>query len=207
MPADGVVLVSQHCAADESLLTGESVPVSKSTNAQDNTVHAGSFVVRGQGLARVTATGQRSQIGRIGQSLNELTSGTTPLQAQTAQLVQRLAVIVLLMCIELMLNAVNLNFIDFIVAPLFVSMRGLMPSIKHCCDQLAANRQRWDSLMEAKLLAWSPGTGGKPGTRAVQYHRNRAAIPFRNFRTGCPSCCGMIFEAAPAFCGHPERDY
>ena len=102
--ADGPLLSVNNLQIDESLLTGESVPVNKSTNVQDNTVHAGSFVVRGQGLARVTATGQRSQIGRIGQSLNELTSGTTPLQAQTAQLVQRLAVIVLLMCIGMVLT-------------------------------------------------------------------------------------------------------
>ncbi|MEY4733294.1 MAG: hypothetical protein RLZZ464_1360 [Pseudomonadota bacterium] len=102
--ADGKLLSANTLQIDESLLTGESVPVSKSTNAQDNTVHAGSFVVRGQGLARVTATGQRSQIGRIGQSLNELTSGTTPLQAQTAQLVQRLAVIVLFLCIGMVLT-------------------------------------------------------------------------------------------------------
>ena len=102
--ADGPLLSVNNLQIDESLLTGESVPVNKSTNAQDNTVHAGSFVVRGQGLARVTATGQHSQIGRIGQSLSELTSGTTPLQAQTAQLVQRLAVIVLLMCIGMVLT-------------------------------------------------------------------------------------------------------
>jgi P-type Ca2+ transporter type 2C len=102
--ADGQLHSANNLQIDESLLTGESVPVNKSTNAQDHTVHAGSFVVRGQGLARVTATGQRSQIGRIGQSLNELTSGTTPLQAQTAQLVQRLAVIVLFLCIGMVLT-------------------------------------------------------------------------------------------------------
>jgi len=102
--ADGQLLSANTLQIDESLLTGESVPVSKSTSAEDHTVHAGSFVVRGQGLARVTATGQRSQIGRIGQSLNELTSGTTPLQAQTAQLVQRLAVIVLFLCIGMVLT-------------------------------------------------------------------------------------------------------
>jgi Ca2+-transporting ATPase len=102
--ADGQLLNANNLQIDESLLTGESVPVNKSTDAQDNAVHAGSFVVRGQGLARVTATGQRSQIGRIGQSLGQLTSGTTPLQAQTAQLVQRLAIIVLVLCITMVLT-------------------------------------------------------------------------------------------------------
>ena len=102
--ADGQLLNANNLQIDESLLTGESVPVNKSTDDSDKAVHAGSFVVRGQGLARVTATGQRSQIGRIGQSLGQLTSGTTPLQAQTAQLVQRLAIIVLVLCITMVLT-------------------------------------------------------------------------------------------------------
>jgi Ca2+-transporting ATPase len=102
--ADGQLRTANNLQIDESLLTGESVPVNKSTDEQDNAVHAGSFVVRGQGMAQVSATGQRSQIGRIGQSLSQLTSGTTPLQAQTAQLVQRLAVIVLLLCIAMVLT-------------------------------------------------------------------------------------------------------
>ncbi|MGV0960954.1 MAG: cation-translocating P-type ATPase [Limnohabitans sp.] len=102
--ADGQLHSANNLQIDESLLTGESVPVNKSTDGRDKAVHAGSFVVRGQGLAQVTATGQRSQIGRIGQSLNALTSGTTPLQAQTAQLVQRLAVIVLFLCIAMVLT-------------------------------------------------------------------------------------------------------
>ncbi len=102
--ADGRLLSAHNLQIDESLLTGESVPVNKSTAEQESGVHAGSFIVRGQGLAEVTATGQRSQIGRIGQSLNQLTSGTTPLQMQTAQLVRRLAIIVLALCIVMVLT-------------------------------------------------------------------------------------------------------
>ena len=102
--ADGQLHSANNLQIDESLLTGESVPVNKTSNEPDSNVHAGTFVVRGQGLAQVTATGQRSQIGRIGQSLNELTSGTTPLQAQTAQLVRRLALIVLILCIGMVLT-------------------------------------------------------------------------------------------------------
>ena len=59
--ADGQLLSANNLQIDESLLTGESVPVNKSTTEPDAAVHAGSFVVRGQGLAQVTATG--SQMG------------------------------------------------------------------------------------------------------------------------------------------------
>ena len=102
--ADGRLLSANNLQIDESLLTGESVPVDKSTAEQASAVHAGSFIVRGQGLAEVTATGERSQIGRIGQSLGQLTSGATPLQTQTAQLVRRLAIIVLVLCVVMVLT-------------------------------------------------------------------------------------------------------
>ena len=82
VPADAVLLQCQDLQADESTLTGESVPVRKV--AWDNRVgsgaqrpggddlpqvFSGSLVVRGSGLAEVTAIGPRSEIGKIGQSL------------------------------------------------------------------------------------------------------------------------------------------
>ena len=82
VPADAVLLQCQDLQADESLLTGESVPVRKiardaSAGARAHRpggddlpeVFSGSLIVRGTGLAEVTATGALSEIGKIGQSL------------------------------------------------------------------------------------------------------------------------------------------
>eukprot|EP01032_Pedospumella_encystans_P007794 gene7794-9302_t len=108
--ADGQLLSANNLQIDESMLTGESVPVSKQAHTSDtpansqNTVQAGTFIVRGQGVARVTATGQRSQVGQIGQSLNQLMVDTTPLQQQTASLVKVLASIVLVLCLVMVLT-------------------------------------------------------------------------------------------------------
>ncbi|PUE33847.1 cation-translocating P-type ATPase [Limnohabitans sp. Jir72] len=102
--ADGQLLSANNLQIDESLLTGESVPVNKATTEPDAAIHAGSYVVRGQGLAQVTATGSRSQIGRIGQSLGQLSPSNTPLQTQTARLVQLLALIVLVLCVVMVLT-------------------------------------------------------------------------------------------------------
>lgn len=78
VPANALLLESQ---ADESLLTGESVVVRKRPAVDDETaesrpggeelpvVYSGSLIVRGRGVAQVTATGPRSEIGRIGQSI------------------------------------------------------------------------------------------------------------------------------------------
>jgi len=105
IPADAVLLESHDLQADESTLTGESVPVRKIAR-DDRTepgphrpggddlpfVFSGSLVVRGSGMAEVTATGTRSEIGRIGQSLATLETEPPRLQAQTRRLVRLFAV-------------------------------------------------------------------------------------------------------------------
>jgi len=100
VPADAVLIEAQDVQTDESLLTGESVPVRKL--ARDKTalqaaqrpggddlpyVFSGSLVVRGSGLAEVIAIGAHSEIGRIGQSLSSLKTEAPRLQAQTRKLV------------------------------------------------------------------------------------------------------------------------
>jgi len=101
VPADALLLEVSNIEADESLLTGESVPVRKAlattgTDAGDARpggdgsayVWSGSLIVRGTGLARVLATGARTEIGRIGKSLDAVESAPTPLQIQTRKLVK-----------------------------------------------------------------------------------------------------------------------
>ena len=106
VPADAVLLQSQDLQADESTLTGESVPVRKIAR-KDHAgsearrpggddlpeVFSGSLIVRGTGLAEVTAIGALSEIGKIGQSLVALETEPPRLQAQTRQLVRLFAVV------------------------------------------------------------------------------------------------------------------
>ena len=106
VPADAVLLQSQDLQADESTLTGESVPVRKiarNDHAGSEVrrpggddlpeVFSGSLIVRGAGLAEVTAIGARSEIGKIGQSLAALETEPPRLQAQTRHLVRLFAVV------------------------------------------------------------------------------------------------------------------
>ncbi len=100
VPADAVLVQAHDLQADESLLTGESVPVRKiaadgipANRARPGGddlpfVYSGALVVRGSGLAHVVATGPRSEIGKIGQSLRALETEPPRLQVQTARLVQ-----------------------------------------------------------------------------------------------------------------------
>jgi P-type Ca2+ transporter type 2C len=104
VPADARLLDVTDLEADESLLTGESVPVRKTAAGSDTpdarpggddspNVWSGSLIVRGNGLARVIATGARTEIGRIGKSLSALESAPTPLQIQTRKLVKIFAIL------------------------------------------------------------------------------------------------------------------
>jgi Ca2+-transporting ATPase len=104
IPADAVLLQGAEVQVDESLLTGEPMPVDKvvapsdrpgEPAAPESALFSGTLLVRGQGLARVTATGRHSEIGRIGQALCSLTSETSPLKQQMARLVRLLALLAL----------------------------------------------------------------------------------------------------------------
>jgi Ca2+-transporting ATPase len=106
VPADGVLVGGSQLQVDESLLTGEAVPVRKivasgepatARPGGDDTpfVYSGTLVVAGQGTARITATGARSEIGRIGTALGTLEAERSPLQKQTAKLIRTLALLAL----------------------------------------------------------------------------------------------------------------
>jgi Ca2+-transporting ATPase len=103
VPADAVLRGAQDLRIDESLLTGESLPVRKCAAEGEPPpaqpggddlpfVYSGTLVVGGQGVAQVVATGSRSAIGRIGLSLGTIDTEQPPLQRQTRRLVQVVAV-------------------------------------------------------------------------------------------------------------------
>jgi Ca2+-transporting ATPase len=102
VPADGMLVEAGHMEVDESLLTGESVPVSKALGGKDieaarpggdggRNLWSGSLVIAGAGLMRVVATGARTEIGRIGTSLAAVEAASSPLQTQTRRLVRLFA--------------------------------------------------------------------------------------------------------------------
>jgi Ca2+-transporting ATPase len=104
VPADAMILECRELMADESLLTGESVPVRKSARPDGPApgarpggddlpfVYSGSLIVRGTGTAEVVATGPRSEIGQIGQSLAAVERESPRLHAQVRRLVRLSAV-------------------------------------------------------------------------------------------------------------------
>ncbi len=96
--ADGVLMEAHELAVDESMLTGESLPVTK---AAGDPVYAGTLAVSGQGLAQVSAIGRHTEMGRIGASLDELDPETSPLRRQMDRLTRRFAALGLLLSLGL----------------------------------------------------------------------------------------------------------
>ncbi|MDF2984336.1 MAG: cation-translocating P-type ATPase, partial [Devosia sp.] len=103
VPADGVLVAAAHLAIDESLLTGESVPVDKSVSPTEappatNRVFGSTLVVNGHGMARVTETGARTETGKLGASLASIVPEETHLQRATGRLVRVFGILALFVC-------------------------------------------------------------------------------------------------------------
>jgi len=109
VPADAVMLSGNLLSVDESLLSGESVPVRKKPwdgrleidrpGGDDLPfVFSGTLVVKGQGITQVRSTGPRTEIGKIGKALQILQPEDTNLQQQTGKIVRNFAIIGLSLC-------------------------------------------------------------------------------------------------------------
>ena len=109
VPADALLLMSNALQVDESLLTGEAAPVRKAAGDGQPAaarpggddlpwVYSGTLVVQGQGVARVTATGPRTEIGRIGKSLQALRPEPSPLQRQVRRMMWAFALLGAVLC-------------------------------------------------------------------------------------------------------------
>lgn len=108
IPADATYISGQNLKVDESLLTGESVPVHKGIpdingsgekSRPDVALFSGTLVVAGSAYARVTATASNSEIGKIGKSLSDIKPEAPRLQAQIRDFVRLFAIIGLSLCI------------------------------------------------------------------------------------------------------------
>ncbi len=110
VPADALLRRGIHLSTDESLLTGESVPVTKAPSGEATTLDApggddlpsvfsGTLVTKGQGVAEVVATGARSELGKIGSALERVQPEPTLLQKETRRLVRVFATIGLIGCL------------------------------------------------------------------------------------------------------------
>lgn len=138
VPADAILLSSLNLSVDESLLTGESVPVRKMSSEQMTEmcrpggddlpcVYSGTLVVQGQGIARVQATGIRTEIGKIGKALQTVEIEETSLQKETGRLVRNLAIFGLSLCalVVIVYGLTRGSWLDGVLAGITLAMATL----------------------------------------------------------------------------------
>lgn len=145
IPADGVLLSGINLMVDESLLTGESVAVRKSERPTEVVggpsgrtggealpfVYSGTLVIQGTGVARVTATGEASEIGKIGRTLREIRLERTRLQKETDAIVRRLAIAGLSVCVIIVIaySLTKADWIEGLLAGITLAMAVLPEEI------------------------------------------------------------------------------
>ncbi|MFO1239031.1 MAG: cation-translocating P-type ATPase [Sphingomonadaceae bacterium] len=92
IPADATILSNNDLHVDESLLTGESFPVTKDVET-DPAVYSATLAVRGGAICEVTATGPGSRLGQIGKVLGSIETEVPQLRVETRRMVRLLALV------------------------------------------------------------------------------------------------------------------
>jgi len=135
IPADGILLNTSGLLIDESVLTGESVPVHR---FETDLVNAGTSVLSGQAWLQVTNTGLSTSFGKIAAQITKMVSPPSPLQKKTKVLISTFAILALILCIlVVLLQFINLQrlstnitlsqrWIDSLLAGITLAM-GIIP--------------------------------------------------------------------------------
>ncbi|MFL5617467.1 MAG: cation-translocating P-type ATPase [Gemmatimonadaceae bacterium] len=134
IPADARILESTALQSAEAALTGESLPVDKSTDTLDadtalgdrtNMLFSGTTITYGRGRAVVVATGMRTEMGRVAGLLGSATDETTPLQRELDQVGKVLGVVVVAIAAAMIAVLVLVNHVRGVSALIEVLLLGV----------------------------------------------------------------------------------
>jgi Ca2+-transporting ATPase len=92
IPADGNIVHSNDFLVNESILTGESFSVSKNATSDKPIIYKGTTVASGMAIAEVNAIAQKTALGKIGKSLEEIQIEKTPLEVQIEDFVRKMVI-------------------------------------------------------------------------------------------------------------------
>jgi len=98
IPADCMIIQDSTVMVDESLLTGESVGVNKSSRDKENQLYMGTVLLTGKTMARITETGMKTEMGKIANMLQDIESERSPLKERLNSLGKILVVLCIVIC-------------------------------------------------------------------------------------------------------------
>jgi Ca2+-transporting ATPase len=90
IPADALILQSNDLSVNESIITGESLPVEKNSSDGENNLLQGTTINSGKCIAQVTAIGNHTALGKLGAAVAVYSPPKTLLQQQIGKFVRRL---------------------------------------------------------------------------------------------------------------------
>lgn len=140
VPADCILQWGMNLTVDESLLTGEAIPVSKHPSSDVNLelkkpggdgspyIFSGTLVVQGQGIAKVIATGIDTEMGKIGKVLSTIEGEQTFLQREIGRLVRSIFAVAMMLCLVIVViyRLTRGNWIHGILSGITLAM-AIMP--------------------------------------------------------------------------------
>jgi len=147
IPADARLIQATALHTAEAALTGESLPVTKTTAAiveeaplgdQDNMVFSGTAATYGRGRAAVTATGPRTQTGRIAGMLKAAPEETTPLQEELARVGKLLGLVVIVIAIMMIATIILVEQVRDLAALFDVLILGVALAVAAVPEGLPA---------------------------------------------------------------------
>jgi Ca2+-transporting ATPase len=122
--ADGTIIHSNDFSVNESILTGESLSVYKDANAADHQIFHGTTVASGLAIATITAIGNQTRLGKIGESLETIIEEKTPLELQINNFVKKMVMVGAI--VFLIVWGINYfhsyNFLDSLIKALTLAM-------------------------------------------------------------------------------------
>ena len=167
VPADAVLLSAVALSANEAILTGESVPVSKimgNKNITDNSlnlenvIYMGTTITKGHAKAKIIATGMDTQMGKIAGMLGDIAEEPTPLQKRLASLGKYIAIACLLVCAIVSVTGVmrGENIFDMLIIGVSLAVAAVpegLPAIVTIALALAVNRMVKKKALVRRLHA------------------------------------------------------
>ena len=165
IPADARLIEIVMLETQEASLTGESLPVPKHLRVLDkdvgiadrvNMVFSGTIITKGKGKAVATATGMKTEIGKIAHMIQTVKQETTPLQKKLEKLSKFIAVLVLAICAVVFLVGIlrGGNAIDMLISAVSLAVAAIpegLPAIVTISLALGVQRMVKRNALMRKL--------------------------------------------------------
>lgn len=165
VPADAILIEATNLAVDESLLTGESVPVEKHplnkykhSKGNENRIYMGTMVTYGRGKAIVCATGMKTEMGKIADMIQGIEDEQTPLQKRLENLGRFIVYACLAICAIVAVTGIirGENVFTMLLAGISLAVAAVpegLPAVVTVCLALGMQRMLKRNALIRKLPA------------------------------------------------------